>query len=157
MEKTLLAASTACYLVKENKVLLIKFNKKWGQVYAPPGGKVKFGETPTECMIREYREETGLTLKNPKLKGISYWNWCSEESGIIYIYVVEGIDSYEGMLTPESDEGTLEWIDKNELSNIKQFDMNQKFQHCLWEDKIFEGKFLLNQDNTVKEYFIRKI
>lgn len=154
MERTLLAASTACYLKQDNKILLIQFSKKWGQVYAPPGGKLMFGETPTECMIREYQEETGLTLKNPKLKGISYWNWCNEESGIIYIYVA---DSYEGVLTPESSEGILEWIDIENLPNRKQFDMNQKFQDYLWEGEIFEGKFLLNQDNTVKEYTIRKM
>ena len=154
MGRNLLAASTACYLKQGNRILLIKFSKKWGQVYAPPGGKVIFGETPTECMIREYQEETGLILKNPKLKGISYWNWCDKESGIIYIY---SADSYEGLLTSESSEGILEWIDIENLPSIKQFDMNQKFQDYLWKEEIFEGKFLLNEDNTVKEYSISKI
>lgn len=71
--------------------------------------------------------------------------------------MVEGIDLCEGVLTFKSDEGTLEWIDRNELSNIKQFDMNQKFQEYLWESGIFEERFLLNSDDTVKEYMIRKI
>lgn len=31
--------STVCYLKKENEVLMIRFSKKWGQIYAPPGGK----------------------------------------------------------------------------------------------------------------------
>lgn len=154
MARTLLAGSTACYLKQDNKILMIKFNKKWGQVYAPPGGKINFNETPTECMIREYQEETGLTLKNLNLKGLAYWNWLDKELGIIYIYVA---DSYEGELTRESVEGTLEWIDTNELSNLKQFNMNQKFQNYLFEDGIFEGHFLLNEDNSVKEYSIRKI
>lgn len=113
-----------------------------------------FGETPTECMIREYQEETGLTLKNLRLQGISYWNWCDKESGIIYIYIA---DSYEGTLTPESPEGVLEWIDIEKLPHMKQFDMNQKFQDYLWKEEIFEGKFLLNQDNTINEYYIRKV
>ena len=83
--------STACYLIKEDKVLLIKFNKKWGQVYAPIGGKMENGETPTECVIREFKEETGLTLVNPKLQGISYWQDSFE--GIIFVYTAE---DYEG-------------------------------------------------------------
>lgn len=33
--------ATACYLKKDDKVLMIKFNKKWGCVYAPPGGNLK--------------------------------------------------------------------------------------------------------------------
>lgn len=32
-------ASTACYLEKDDKILFIKFNKKWGMRYAPPGRK----------------------------------------------------------------------------------------------------------------------
>ena len=54
--------ATACYLKKENKVLMIKFSKKWGQVYAPPGGKFESGESPIDCITREYYEETGLKI-----------------------------------------------------------------------------------------------
>ncbi len=81
--------STACYLKKDNKVLMIKFSKKWGQVYAPPGGKFETGESPLDCILREYYEETGLTLINPKLQGISYWH--DDYEGIIFIFVAEKI------------------------------------------------------------------
>lgn len=73
--------STACYLKKDNKVLMIKFTKKWGQVYAPPGGKFEKGETPLDCITREFYEETGLHLINPRLQGMSYWKDSAE--GII--------------------------------------------------------------------------
>lgn len=76
--------STACYLLKRDKILFIKFNKKWGQVYAPIGGKMEIGETPTECLLREYKEETGLELINPKFKGIAFWEDSTE--GIIFLY-----------------------------------------------------------------------
>ena len=59
--------STVCYLKKENKVLMINFTKKWRQVYAPPGGKFETGESPLDCILREYYEETGLKLINPRL------------------------------------------------------------------------------------------
>ncbi len=85
--------STICYLKNDNKVLMIKFSKKWGQVYAPPGGKFESGETPLDCIKREFYEETGLTLINPKLQGISYWQDTAE--GIIFIYTAE---EYEGKL-----------------------------------------------------------
>lgn len=48
--------STVCYLKMDNKVLMIKFTKKWGQVYAPPGGKFETGESPLDCILREYYE-----------------------------------------------------------------------------------------------------
>ena len=60
--------STACYLKKDNKVLMIKFTKKWGQIYAPPGGEFEIGESPLDCIIREFYEETGLTLINSNLQ-----------------------------------------------------------------------------------------
>lgn len=144
--------STACYLKKDNKVLMIKFTKKWGQVYAPPGGKFETGETPLDCIIREYYEETGLTLLNPKLQGMSYWKDSKE--GIIFIYTAE---DFEGELILNSEEGGLEWIELNELSQVKQFAQNEKFTPYLFKDELFEGKFLLDDKCNVIEYKIRKI
>ena len=144
--------STACYLKKDNKVLMIKFSKKWGQVYAPPGGKFETGESPLDCIIREYYEETGLTLVNPRLQGISYWKDSKE--GIIFIYTAE---DFEGDLTINSEEGELEWIKLEDLLKIKQFDQNEKFTPYLFKDELFEGKFLLDDKCKVLEYKIRKM
>lgn len=144
-------ASTACYLEKDDKILFIKFNKKWGMRYAPPGGKLEEGETPSECVIREFFEETGLKLINPKLKGISHWKDSTD--GIIFIFTAS---EYEGNIK-ESDEGRLEWIDKSKIYDIYQFDMNNKFTKYLFEDGIFEGNFFLNDDTSIKDFSIRMI
>ena len=76
--------STVCYLKKDNKVLMIKFSKKWGSVYAPPGGKFERGESPLDCILREFKEETGLTLIKTKLQGISYWQDKTESRKFNY-------------------------------------------------------------------------
>lgn len=143
--------STACYLKKDDKVLMIKFAKKWGQVYAPPGGKKESGESPLDCIIREYYEETGLKLINPRLQGIS--NWKDSVEGIIFIYTAE---SYEGDLK-ESEEGLLEWIPIYMLSSIKQFNQNKIFTPYLFKDELFEGKFFLDDKCNVLEYEIKNI
>lgn len=142
--------STACYLKKDNKVLMIKFSKKWGQVYAPPGGKFESGETPLDCIIREYYEETGLTLINPKLQGISYWQDKAE--GIIFVYTAE---NYEGKLKETSEEGKLEWIEIENLTKINQFEQNEKFTPYLFKNNMFEGKFILDDKCKVQKYIIR--
>ena len=144
--------STVCYLKKDNKVLMIKFSKKWGNVYAPPGGKFEKGESPLDCVIREFKEETGLILVNPKLQGISYWQDSSE--GIIFVYTVE---DYEGTQTLASEEGNLEWIRIEELLTIKQFEQNEKFTPYLFKNELFEGKFLLDDKCKVINYKIRNI
>lgn len=143
--------STVCYLKKDDCVLMIKFNKKWGEVYAPPGGKLESGESPLDCIIREFYEETGLVLLNPTLQGISYWNDGVE--GIIFVYVA---DEYEGDLKISS-EGILDWIKVDDLLMINQFDQNSKFTNYLFKDELFEGKFLLDKKCKVIKYEIRKM
>lgn len=142
--------STVCYLKQADKVLMIKFTKKWGQVYAPPGGKFEAEESPLDCILREYYEETGLKLINPKLQGISYWKDIAE--GIIFIYVAE---NYEGELVTKSAEGNIEWIKTEDLTKIKQFSQNEKFTPYLFKKEIFEGKFLLDENCNVLKYKIR--
>ena len=144
--------STVCYLKKDNKVLMLKFTKKWGQVYAPPGGKFEIGESPLDCILREYYEETGLKLINPKLQGMSYWKDKAE--GIIFIYVAE---EFEGNLNFKSEEGCIEWINIEDLSNLKQFPQNEKFTPYLFKKELFEGKFLLDEKCNVVKYEIRII
>ena len=131
---------------------MIKFSEKWGNVYAPPGGKFEKGESPLDCIIREFKEETGLILVNPKLQGISYWQDSSE--GIIFVYTAE---DYEGKQTLTSDEGNLEWIRIEELLTIKQFEQNEKFTPYLFKNELFEGKFLLDDKCKVINYKIRNI
>ena len=103
--------STVYYLKQNDKVLMIKFTKKWDQVYAPPGGKFEKGESPLDCILRQYYEETGLKLINPRLQGMSYWR--DNVEGIIFIYVAE---EFEGDLKEISEERNIEWINIKDLS-----------------------------------------
>ena len=139
------------FAFKDNKVACIKYKNINKDYFDIPGGKIEDGETEIQTCIREFKEETGLELKDPKLKGISFWKDSTE--GIIFIYTAEKVD---GKLQ-ESEEGRLEWIDISELDNIKQFDMNSKFTKYIFEDGMFEGKFILDENAKVIDYKIRKI
>lgn len=141
--------ATVCYLKKDNRVLMLKYTKKWGCVYAPPGGKFESGETPLDCVNREFFEETGLELVNPKLQGISYWK--DEAEGNIFVFVA---DDFKGNLKSRCDEGTLGWYDMEEFFNLQQFEQNQKFLPYLFKDDFFEGKFLLDNKCGVLDYKI---
>lgn len=146
-------ASTAGYIIKDGKVLMIQFKKKWGRKYAPVGGKIESGETPSECMIREIKEETGLEVIKMHLKGISYWKDSTE--GFIYVFL---IDEFKGEIIKDSEEGRLQWFPIEDIKNLSQFDMNQKFTPYLFKDGIFEGKFILDNETTdIIEYSIRTI
>ena len=66
--------ATICYIDNGHSLLLLHRNKKPNDVHEGKwigvGGKLEAGESPEECVIRESKEETGLTLYQPQLVGI---------------------------------------------------------------------------------------
>src|SRR5579862_9492774 len=57
----------ACGLcVKNDSLLLVNHEISGRSFWAPPGGGIQFGETAAECLTREFKEETGLTINVKK-------------------------------------------------------------------------------------------
>jgi len=83
---------------------------------------------------------------------MSYWKDTSE--GIIFVFVAE---DFEGELKSISEEGYSEWIDIKDFSKIKQFPQNEKFMPYIFKERLFEGKFLLDDKCNVLDYKIREI
>ena len=78
-----------------------------------PGGHVEPGESFVDSVIREVREETGITVLNPSLCGVKHF-WTRE--GERYIVFLFRANSFEGTLQ-SSDEGEAMWIPRSELFN----------------------------------------
>lgn len=56
----------ACGICLQDKKILLVYHRQIAGKYnlwSPPGGGVAFGETVQECLVREFKEETGLTVK----------------------------------------------------------------------------------------------
>ena len=82
-----------------------------------PGGHVEQGEFVTPSVIREVREETGLTIENPKLCGIKEFQ--KEQDGkrfIVFLYVAS---RFSGELR-SSAEGDVFWYPLSELKRSKK-------------------------------------
>lgn len=126
--------TTLCYIEKDESYLMLHRVSKKHDVnkdkWIGVGGHFEQGESPEDCLLREVEEETGLTLKSYRFRGILTFNFNDNESEYICLYTA---DEFEGELR-DCDEGTLEWVPKSEIHNLN-----------LWEgDKIFFD--LLNQD-----------
>lgn len=80
-----------------------------------PGGHVEPGESFTQSMIREVREETGLTIEHPRLVGIKQFQTERDERYVVLLYRA---DRYSGTLTA-SDEGEVFWVKRSELGRYK--------------------------------------
>lgn len=136
--------TTLCYIQNNNKYLMLHRIKKDEDVnkgkWIGIGGRVEEGESPEECVLREVKEETGLTLTSYQYRGIVIFKSDKYEDEKMHLYTADG---YVGELT-ECNEGVLEWIDRDEMYNLP-----------MWEgDKIFLG--LIRTDakffNLVLEY-----
>ena len=119
--------TSLCYIEKDGRYLMLHRVKKaldenhdkWIGI----GGKFEAGESPEDCMLREVREETGLSLESWRFRGIV--TFVSDEWGTEYMHLFTA-HSFTGTLL-DCDEGELEWVEKDRITSLP-----------IWEgDKIF--------------------
>jgi len=135
--------TTLCYIEKNNKWLMLYRNKKKNDLnegkYIGVGGKFEEKESPDECLLREVKEETGLTLTKYKLRCLVTFVSDKWETEHMYVYTAT---DFTGELKEECSEGQLIWVDKEKVSSLPT-----------WEgDKLF-----LNRMEREKEFFTMKV
>lgn len=87
-------------------------NPKWPGVTFP-GGHVEVGETVTQSVFREAREETGLEIANPQLMGIKEWPLDNDARYIVFLYKAT---EYSGTIH-SGREGEIFWTTREKLLN----------------------------------------
>lgn len=128
--------TTLCYLDIGDRTLMLHRVKKKNDVnhdkWIGVGGKFEPGESPEECMLREFREETGLTLTKWAYRGIVTFvseDWCE------YMHLFTST-AYEGELR-ECDEGTLEWVPWETITQLPIWEGDKVFLRLLKERETF--------------------
>lgn len=123
------------YLKSHGKVLLIR--KSHGRLHEGQwiglGGKLEPGEEPVGAAIREFREESGLILEDPRLAGTFVW---IDEAHCGVVHIVAGT-RWSGELS-ESEEGELRWHRVQDLPKLECLAKHQR---------LFLDRVLLGGDN----------
>lgn len=129
--------STLCYITRGNDVLMLHRVKKKNDInkdkWIGVGGKFEGAESPDECILREAREETGLTLISYKCRGIVTFVNDGCEGEYMFLFTADG---FEGELK-ECDEGDLQWVSREFLDGLPKWEGDQIFLDLLWQDAPF--------------------
>ena len=105
--------TTLCMVFRDDKILLQNRVKTDWRGYCFPGGHVELGESIVDSVVREMREETGLSIHHPRLCGIKQF---PIEGGRYLVFFFK-TDDFEGELC-SSEEGKVEWIPREKLPHI---------------------------------------
>lgn len=110
------------------------------------GGKLEPGETPEECVIREVKEECGLTVKNPFLKGLlTFPAFNGFEDWYVFVFTAT---EFDGVVT-DTEEGELEWVKDAELLTLTLWEGDRMFLKWLDQKGFFSAKFVYKGERLV--------
>ena len=130
-----------CLVHNEDAYLLQNRVKEDWKGYTLPGGHIEIGESSVDAIVREIKEETGLTILNPRLCGVKQF---PIEDGRYIVFLFRA-DKYEGKLI-SSEEGDMHWIKKEELSSVNLVsDFNMLLQVIL-DDSLNEFQYIIEDD-----------
>ena len=143
--------TTLCYIEQDGKYLMLHRVKKENDLnhdkWIGIGGKFEDKESPEDCVLREAREETGLTLLRPEYRGIV--TFVSDRYQTEYMHLFWA-DRFTGTIRA-CDEGNLEWISKEDLLQLPMWEGDKIFLRLLDERPPFFSLKLTYEGDTLTE------
>ncbi len=147
--------TTLCYLIKDNKYLMLHRTKKEHDIntgkYIGVGGHVEEGESPVDCIKREVQEETGLSLNSLKCRGyITFVMGDETEHAVLYTS-----DDFVGELADECNEGELVWVDIDKVNDLNLWEGDRVFLRLLNERQdFFSVELIYDSDDNLLESIV---
>ena len=129
--------TTLCYIERGGAYLMLHRVKKQQDMNRDKliviGGKFEENESPEDCLLREVREETGLTLTGWRYCGIV--TFVSDRYEGEYMHLFHASE-FTGTLR-ECDEGVLGWVPLAEFARLPQWEGDRIFLRLMQEKTPF--------------------
>ena len=113
--------TTLCYMERGGEYLMLHRTKKENDEnrdkWIGVGGKFEPGESPEDCLRREVREETGLTLTHWRYRGLVTFVSDVWPCEYMHLFTATGWTGH----IHECSEGVLEWLHKDALAALPQW------------------------------------
>ena len=130
--------TSLCYITRGDEVLLLHRVKKENDLNRDKwigfGGGFEEGESPEDCVLREVREETGLTLTSWRYRGIVTFVSDRWEGEYMHLFTADG---FEGEIIRDCNEGDIQWVRKKDFAALPQWEGDKIFLKLLEEDAPF--------------------
>lgn len=143
--------TTLCYIERGDEYLMLhrikKENDENKDKWIGVGGKFEDRESPEDCVLREVREETGLTLTKYQYRGIV--TFVSDRYETEYMHLFTATE-FEGKMI-ECDEGELEWIGRDALYQLTLWEGDKIFLRLLRENRPFFSLKLCYEGDVLKK------
>lgn len=143
--------TTLCYIEKDDAYLMLHRVKKENDInkdkWIGIGGHFEETESPEECLLREVKEETGLTLHSYRFRGL------------VTFVTMQGITEYMCLYTSDDfsgelitcDEGELEWVKKERFPELNFWEGDYIFLRLLEErEEFFSLKLTYDGDKLTE-------
>jgi len=114
---------------------LPKKNNPWSGLTFP-GGHAEPGESIVDSVIREIKEETGLTIS--EISNCGYVQWYNPEKQSQYIVFLFRATSFSGELK-SSTEGRMEWMSLDEMRAGEMAPNMEKYLSVFLNDDVLQA------------------
>lgn len=143
--RSLVELTNLCLIYQDDKILVEEkvWNGKKGIIF--PGGHIEEGESLLNSVVREMKEETGLTIKKPIPCGFKDW---INEDGTRYLVLMYKTDQFTGTLQ-SSEEGRVFWVTREEFDHLDVIWNMKELLHIMDSSEFSE--FFWGQDQEEGE------
>ncbi len=150
--------STLCYIFRDNpeenkekECLFLLRDKKENDInsgkWTGVGGHFDQGETPEECLLREVKEETGLTLQRYVYRGLVTFLHDSGQGEFMHLFTADRFSGQE----IDCDEGSLAWKEFSQIFTLPRWEGDDVFLRLLSEHGGFFHLTLQYQGDVLQE------